>query len=145
MIGGPFSVIESDPGIILAGFSWSKILNAKYSFSSGVFTSLLHNLGISGLEASEIYDIDWGLSSLHPKGLIFCFNWRPDTHHVSDFQDPAADAIWFANQLEDDACASLAVLNVLFNLDISRGRLGEEMEDFRRDTAEMSPKVRIVF
>lgn len=113
----------------------------KCMLSPGVFTCLLHNLGISGLEASEIYDIDWGLSSLRPKGLIFCFNWRPDSHHISDFQDPAAESIWFANQLEDDACASLAVLNVVFNLGVPGVRLGEELEEFGRESRKMSSKV----
>lgn len=37
LIGGPFAVIESDPL---------------------VFTSLLHGLGVTGLELDEVYSID---------------------------------------------------------------------------------------
>ncbi|KAJ6532806.1 hypothetical protein B0H10DRAFT_2148262 [Mycena sp. CBHHK59/15] len=41
--------------------------------------------------------------------------WRKDAHRPGDFDDPAAERVWFANQLSDDACASLAILNVVLN------------------------------
>ncbi|KAL5480317.1 hypothetical protein ACEPAI_1587 [Sanghuangporus weigelae] len=120
LIGGPFSVVESDPG---------------------VFTTLIRKLGIRGIEVDEVYDIQpWGLDSLKPKGLILCFNWKDDKHHPRDFLDPAAKDVWFANQLIDDACASLAILNVLFNCpDVE---LGEELNAFKLETSDMSPKMK---
>lgn len=100
---------------------------------------MIRKLGIEGIEVEEVYDIQWGLDSLHPKGLILCFNWRNDSHHTSDFQDSAAKDVWFANQLEDDACASLAILNIVCNRqDI---RLGEEIGALKIETMEMSSKV----
>ncbi|EJD00538.1 cysteine proteinase [Fomitiporia mediterranea MF3/22] len=120
LVGGPFAVVESDPG---------------------VFTTLIRKLGIKGIEVEEVYDIQpWGLDHLKPKGLILCFNWKHDKYHPHDFLDPAAKDIWFANQLVDDACASLAILNVLFNcLDVE---LGDELNGFRRETSDMSPKMK---
>ena len=87
-----------------------------------------------------MYDIQpWALDHLKPKGLILCFNWKHDKHHPQEFLDPAAKDIWFANQLVDDACASLAILNVLFNCpDVE---LGDELDAFKRETFDMSPKV----
>ncbi|KAG6917208.1 hypothetical protein DXG01_003413 [Tephrocybe rancida] len=117
LVGGPFAVIESDPG---------------------VFTSLTRKLGARNIELVEMYDIEpWAVDHLNPHGLIFCFLWRKDAHRPADFDDPAAERVWFANQLSDDACASHAILNVLLNCpDID---LGGELRDFRQDTERMSP------
>lgn len=66
--------------------------------------------------------------------------WRKDSHRATDFNDPAAERVWFANQLSDDACATHAILNVLLNcpaIDI-----GDELRALRQDTERMSPVVR---
>ncbi|KAK7048507.1 ubiquitin carboxyl-terminal hydrolase isozyme L5 [Favolaschia claudopus] len=117
LIGEPFAVIESDPG---------------------VFTSLTRKLGIRGLELVELYDIEpWAVDHLNIRGLVFCFLWRKDTHRPSDFDDPTAERVWFANQLSDDACASLAILNIALNCtDIE---IGDELRVFKEDTDSMSP------
>lgn len=78
---------------------------------------------------------------MHPHGLIFCFLWRKDTHRPGTFDDPASERVWFANQLSDDACASQAILNVLFNCpDV---KIGGEMAYFKEETKDMSPVVRL--
>lgn len=120
LVGGTFAVIESDPA---------------------VFTTLTRRLDIHGLELVELYDIEpWAVDHLRPHGLIFCFMWRRDTHRPTDFDDPAADRVWFANQLSDDACATHAILNVLLNCpDID---VGNELTQFRKDTEDMSPVMR---
>ncbi|KAJ7095748.1 ubiquitin C-terminal hydrolase [Mycena belliarum] len=117
LVGSTFGVIESDPG---------------------VFTSLTRRLGIRGLELVELYDIEpWAVDHLRPRGLVFCFMWRKDTHRPGDFDDPAAARVWFANQLSDDACASLAILNIVLNCpDIE---IGAELAAFRQETESMSP------
>jgi len=85
-----------------------------------------------------MYDIEpLAVDHLNPRGLIFCFLWHKDTHRPADFDDPAAEHVWFANQLIDDACASHAILNVVLNCpDVE---LGEELKMFRRETEKMSP------
>ncbi|KAG6833171.1 hypothetical protein H0H87_010559 [Tephrocybe sp. NHM501043] len=117
LVGGPFAVIESDPG---------------------VFTSLTRNFGVRNIELVELYDIEpWAVDHLKPHGLIFCFLWRKDTHRPAEFDDPAAERVWFANQLSEDACASHAILNVLLNCpDVD---IGDELRSFRQDTAKFSP------
>lgn len=87
-----------------------------------------------------MYDIEpWAVDHLNPHGLIFCFYWRKDSHRPADFEDPAAERVWFANQLSDDACASHAILNVLLNCpDID---IGNELRHFREETRLMSPVV----
>ena len=107
---------------------------------SGLFTSLTRRLGIHGLELVEMYDIEpWAVDHLNPYGLNFCFMWHKDSHRPADFEDPAAERVWFANQLSDDACATQAILNVLLNCpDID---IGEELRNFKEETESMSPVV----
>ncbi|KAJ6508549.1 ubiquitin C-terminal hydrolase [Mycena sanguinolenta] len=116
LVGEPFAVIESDPG---------------------VFTSLTRRLGIHGLELLELYDIEpWAVDHLNPRGLVFCFMWRKDAHRPSDFDDPAAERVWFANQLSDEACGTLAIINIALNCpDIE---IGEELKMFKQETESMS-------
>ncbi|TFY56042.1 hypothetical protein EVG20_g9089 [Dentipellis fragilis] len=116
LVGGPFAVIESDPG---------------------VFTTFVRKLGIGGLEVVELYDIEpWAVEHLKPHGLIFCFLWADDIHHAKDFEDPAAEHVWFANQLSHDSCASFAILNVLLNC--PGCDIGGELREFREETKLMS-------
>jgi len=138
LVGGPFAVIESDPG---AQYSRSMAIWIRVLIEHvGVFTSLTRKLGIDGLELVEMYDIEpWAVDHLKPHGLVFCFMWRKDAHRPTDFNDPAAERVWFANQLSDDACATHAILNVLLNcpnIDI-----GEELRNFKAETENMSPVV----
>lgn len=130
LIGGPFAVIESDPG---------------------VFTTLARTLGVQGLQVVELYDIEpWASDHLHPiYGLIFCFLWRKDSDvlpkkesgGLEDEEDSAK--LWFANQLSDDACASMAMLNVLLN--VEEVDVGERLRVFRSETERMSSPVRRAF
>jgi len=127
LIGGPFAVIESDPG---------------------VFTNLVRTLGVRGLQVVELYDIEpWASDHLHPiYGLVFCFLWKKDNDVLSkkkpegieDGEDDSAK-LWFANQLSDDACASMAILNVLLN--VEEVDIGEKLKEFRSETERMSSPV----
>lgn len=136
LVGGPFAVIESDPGNVIQSLEIQ--LNNEIP---GVFTSLTRRLGIRGLELIELYDIEpWATDHLSPRGLIFCFMWRKDAHRPTDFNDPAADRVWFANQLSDDACATHAILNVVLNC--PGVELGEELRMFKEETERMSPVIR---
>ena len=128
LIGGPFTVIESDPG---------------------VFTTLVRTLGAQGLQVVELYDIEpWASENLHPiYGLVFCFLWRRDNdvplnkkqNGLEEGEDDSAK-LWFANQLSDDACASMAILNVLLN--VEEVDVGEKLREFRGETDRMSSQVR---
>lgn len=112
------------------------------TYPPGVFTSLVRGLGVKGVEFIEVYGIEpWAMDHLEPYGLVLCFLWRKDSHRPADFDDPAAEKVWFANQLSDDSCATHAILNVLLNcpgIDV-----GPELEAFKLETEEMSPLVRL--
>ena len=112
----------------------------------GVFTTLIRKLGVRGLEVTELYGIEPSETDhLNPHGLVFCYLCDDDAGAEGEFRaedglaDPDARAVWFANQLSDDACSSQAILNVLLNC---RGvDLGPELKEFAADTEKMSPVV----
>jgi ubiquitin carboxyl-terminal hydrolase L5 len=119
LVGGPFAVIESDPG---------------------VFTSLLRLLGIRGLEVTELYSIEsWAVDHLKPRGLIFCFAYQENKRH-DEPADPEAERVWFANQVIDDACASQAILNIIFNC--PGVNIGQQLSEFKSETRDFPPVLR---
>ena len=122
LIGGPFAVIESDPG---------------------VFTTLVRTFGAQGLQVVELYDIEpWASDHLHPiYGLVFCFLWRKDNDVLPKKESSGLEdgELWFANQLSDDACASMAILNVLLN--VEEVDVGERLRELRNETKGMSSPV----
>jgi len=125
LVGAPFAVLESDPGL---------------------FTMLLRRLDVQGLEVTEVYDIaPWAIDHLSPRGMIFCYVCQEDTaedelEEMYDGPDPDAEDVWFAHQLTDDACASQALLNVIFNCEGIE--LGEHLSMFFEDTRKMSPEMK---
>jgi hypothetical protein len=157
LVGGPFSVIESDPGNFFC--QWARVrtrhaityhsvltrickpfLTFRPTGITGVFTALARKLGIKNIELLELYDIEaWAVDHLNPFGLILCFLWRKDHHRATDFEDPAAERVWFANQLSDDACASHALLNIVLNC--PNIKIGPELQAFKEDTKDMSSVV----
>ncbi|KIO31514.1 hypothetical protein M407DRAFT_14084 [Tulasnella calospora MUT 4182] len=135
IVGGPWAIIESDPGI---------------------FTTVMQKLGIRRCEAAEVYSIESdGLSHLEPfntssqiHGLIFCSQVQTESQlnmhdlpgDASGSEDVDFKEIWFANQLIHNACATQAILNVIFNcpqLDI-----GAKLRNFKDFTRNMGPKMK---
>lgn len=105
---------------------------------------LLRKLGVCGLEVTEVYDIaPWAIDHLNPRGLIFCYlcpeGSIDDEDETHDPPDPDAEHVWFAHQLSDDACASQALLNIIFNCEDAE--LGDQLDAFLADTRNMSPEV----
>jgi len=126
LVGGPFAVVESDPG---------------------VFTTLLNRLGILTLEVEEVLSID-SLKSRgsddQPHALILCYRLsesNPSKTKLEPFDaDPDASELWFANQLDNDACATLTLLNTLLNC--SGINLGDRLQEFLSETETFDPVMR---
>ncbi|KAI5949068.1 hypothetical protein KGF57_004898 [Candida theae] len=107
---------------------------------AGVFTELVEKLGVANVEINDLYSIDSDtLRALQPiYGVIFLFKYgRKDREHAtlnkpitgeydSNYQDRG---VFFANQVIQNACATQAVLNVLFNVD--NVNLGDELGNFK--------------
>ncbi|KAJ6602201.1 ubiquitin carboxyl-terminal hydrolase [Mycena sp. CBHHK59/15] len=111
----------------------------------GVFTELLKTLGVP-LIVDDLYSLDpESLASLQPlHALIFLFKWLPTssteatcaTQGEYDRDFPG----FFAHQVVNNACATLAVLNALGNIpSLSTGPQLAELTSF---TTGMDPQTR---
>lgn len=126
--------------------SWNTIVSEP-----GVFTKLVLNLGVLGVQIEELYSIDLAsLREIAPiYAVIFLFKYssvdreyasrnKPlDGEYDPDFQQ---NGVFFAQQTIQNACATLAVLNALFNN--SDGiELGNELSNLRHFTSGFDPEM----
>ncbi|KAL4934502.1 putative 26S proteasome-associated ubiquitin C-terminal hydrolase [Aspergillus undulatus] len=115
----------------------------------GVFTSLIENLGVKGVQFEELISLDpdtiRSLGTVY--GVIFLFKYlRPQaTPSSSNTQDgtptdPATlpESFFFANQTIQNACGTQAILSVLLNHDTPTPEnnnqaitLGPELSSFK--------------
>lgn len=122
---GDWCTVESDPGI---------------------FTELLEQVGVRGVQVEELYALDDAAARERPGapvyGLIFLFHWRADL--ASRAARPAMLApppeLFFAKQVIHNACATQAVLSVVLNR--PEIDLGEELRNFRAFTGDFSPDLK---
>jgi ubiquitin carboxyl-terminal hydrolase L5 len=77
--------------------------------------------------------------SLPIHGLIFLFQYN-DADHSTEDAGEHVDDIWFANQVPEYACASIAILNIVNN--IPGLDLGKELQEFKDFTKDMDPLMR---
>lgn len=126
---------------ILSSMSWCTIES-----DPGVFSELLNAYGLPTLEVSELYDLDAeSLREKGAKGLFFLFKWRKDDgtedetaaalHASDEAGDLSGMAVEeqeepvFLRQVINNACCSIALLNVVLNLpDLP---MSEQLEGFK--------------
>jgi ubiquitin carboxyl-terminal hydrolase L5 len=111
----------------------------------GVFTELVEQLGVTGLEFQEIFDLDE--SSIRALGdnvygIVFLFK-HTGSAHTKEVMPVVPDDLFFARQLVENACATQAILSVLLNMDPSPSvNLGSTLSDFKSFTDGMDPETR---
>lgn len=71
-------------------------------------------------------------------GLIFLYRYRPDSDALQETVCP--DNVWFANQISDNSCATVSLLNIINN--IPGVGLGEHLKSFRDFTQDLTPVLR---
>jgi len=125
----------------------------------GVFTSLLEKLGCSNVEVQELWSLDDSvlaeqqLTDNNCYGLIFLFEWKGEQQqaHAAD-QQPLTESeipanLFFAHQVTTNACATQALLSVLFNAAYASDKLPQEhlgatLQEFATFTAEFPPQLK---
>eukprot|EP00035_Acanthoeca_spectabilis_P035178 m.32895 g.32895 ORF g.32895 m.32895 type:complete len:315 (-) comp7118_c0_seq1:2711-3655(-) len=100
----------------------------------GILTELCEKIGVKGVQLEELWTPDASaLQQLHPVyGLVFLFKYggekekrKPISHEV--------DGLFFAQQLITNACATVALINILMNAeDVD---LGAELSEFKGFTS----------
>lgn len=104
------------------------------------FTFILNELGAKDVIVQDVCALDEAFIEYLPKpiyGLIFLYQYFDD--NWGEDRPPCPDHVWFANQAVDNACATVALLNIIMNSGIV---LGEELETLRDQTKSLSPPLR---
>lgn len=107
---------------------------------AGVFTRLITDLGVEGLQFEDIpylqYLEEESVSSLL-KGVVFLFPYEVSLYQGSEpvqgTYETDSDKLFFSQQTIQNACATQAVINILFNLakeDEESVTLGPELSQF---------------
>ncbi|KAI5817082.1 hypothetical protein BZA77DRAFT_42293 [Pyronema omphalodes] len=104
-----------------------------------VFNHLLHSIGVSSAQVTELYSLDTSsLLALGPcYGIIFLFRYLPSSVNHTDL--PCPPGVWFANQVTSNACATLALLNIVFNVPVV---LSPSLQAFKDFSADLTPPLR---
>ncbi|TYJ54308.1 hypothetical protein B9479_005067 [Cryptococcus floricola] len=116
-----------------------------------VFSQLLNDLGVKGLQVDDLYSLDAEtLATLKPiHALIFLFKYvSSEEEKGGETQgvevDPLSSGVWFANQVINNSCGTLAALNAVMNIPTESSpndgesiELGEELGNLREFGAGM--------
>ena len=105
------------------------------------FNAMLKDMGVHGVKTSEVWSLDDNDLAILPQpvhALIFLFRYRETDKDDLVTECPAN--IWYAEQVPDFACATVALLNIVNN--IPGLEMGKDLRNFRDFTQDMSPRLR---
>ncbi|KAG8426502.1 hypothetical protein J3459_008069 [Metarhizium acridum] len=106
------------------------------------FNIILRDLGVKHVKIQELFTVDQASLDALPKpvfGLIFLFQYGPG--YEEDEQPTTTESeIWFANQTTNNACATVALLNIVMNAD--NLDLGEKLKSFKESTKDLCTALR---
>lgn len=105
------------------------------------FNVMLKNFGVSGVKVQEVVSLDEEILNDLPRpvyGFIFLFKWREDDPDKQAQRCP--EGVWFANQTVNNACASVALLNIVNN--VADIELGDNLQAFKDFTKDFTPALR---
>ncbi|XP_050351117.1 ubiquitin carboxyl-terminal hydrolase calypso isoform X2 [Nymphalis io] len=112
----------------------------------GLFTLLLEDFGVKGVQVEEIYDLHKPFES-PVYGFIFLFRWIEERRSRRKFveqtesfvrDEETINNIFFAQQMVPNSCATHALLSILLNC--PNLHLGETLSRLKHHTLSMNPE-----
>ena len=108
----------------------------------GVFTELIKNIGVKGVQVDEIIDLDVLENDNEPVyGLIFLFKYLQNSGYKPNVLSVWDQDLYFAKQEVQNACVTQAILGILLNND-DKLDIGPTLKDLKSFSLEMDPATR---
>jgi len=108
----------------------------------GVFTELIKNIGVKGVQVDEIIDMDILEVGDEPVyGLIFLFKYMHNSGYKPNVLSSWDPDLFFAKQEIQNACATQAILGVLLN-NTDKLDIGPTLKELKSFTNDMDPSTR---
>ncbi|KAH8645651.1 hypothetical protein BX600DRAFT_162052 [Xylariales sp. PMI_506] len=102
------------------------------------FQAMLQDLGASHLKITELFSTDEESLAALPQpvhGLVFLFLYDEHTETGEERHECPED-LWFANQTTANACATVALMNIVMN--IPDATFGPQLQSFKEQTSPLS-------
>ncbi|GAB7363355.1 hypothetical protein MBLNU230_g3635t1 [Neophaeotheca triangularis] len=102
------------------------------------FNIMLKEMGVQGVTISEVISLDEVMLAMLPQpvhALIFLFQYVEGEDDKASKSCP--EDVWFANQISDSNCGTVAMLNIVNN--VPGLTIGDELKRFKDATQSMSP------
>jgi ubiquitin carboxyl-terminal hydrolase L5 len=108
----------------------------------GVFTELIKNIGVKGVQVDEIIDLDILEVGDEPVyGLIFFFKYMQNSGYKPNVLTDWDNDLFFAKQEVQNACATQAILGILLN-NTDKLDIGPTLNELKSFTQNMDPGTR---
>ncbi|KAK6005826.1 hypothetical protein QM012_007468 [Aureobasidium pullulans] len=107
------------------------------------FTTILKDMGVRNLRVHEVFGVDDDALAILPKpvhAVIFLFKYQEDGTAEQVQEKICPSHVWFANQIPQYACGTVALLNIVNN--IPDLELGQSLESFKDYTQSFDPIAR---
>ncbi|KAF7876564.1 hypothetical protein EAF04_001653 [Stromatinia cepivora] len=108
-----------------------------------LFNFILREYGVKDVKIQEVLGLEDEMLQYLPKpvyGLVFLFKYIDDDLEDEEKLPKCPNHVWFANQTTDNACATIALLNIVMNVpDLD---LGDSVSSFKNDTQFLKPAYR---
>ncbi|KAK8034531.1 Ubiquitin carboxyl-terminal hydrolase 2 [Apiospora rasikravindrae] len=106
------------------------------------FNAMLQSFGAPSFQIRELWGLDPETLAFLPRpahGLIFLYQYNEDAEDedITEKREECPEGLWFGNQTTANACATVAIMNILMNA--TDPGFGPELTEFKAATADLPP------
>ncbi|KAK0101503.1 hypothetical protein ONS95_006671 [Cadophora gregata] len=116
---------------------------AELESDPALFNYILRKYGVQDVKVQEVFGLDEECMAYVPKpiyGMIFLFKYHEHDAENHEDSQKCPKHVWFANQTTTNACATVALLNIVMN--VPGLDFGEDLQTFKEATEKLKPPYR---